>query len=242
MTFTTFVLFQMFNVFNARTERESVFSRQLVANRQAAGRRGRRGRAPGRSPSTWAPLQESVRDGGPHADPDCVVPGRRLHRRVAGGAPQDRRPPPHPGAVVTDEREPADRDPGGHESGDEPVAEQLADLFEAAVEAEREGEPEETRSEAERHVVIRIARVGLGLVVLGAGLALIPLPGPGLLVVAAGLALMSRDVPFARRWLEQVRERLPEGEGGGVAAWVIVVSVMGALVSVGASVWWTLLR
>ena len=32
MTFTTFVMFQMFNVFNARTERESVFSRQLVAN------------------------------------------------------------------------------------------------------------------------------------------------------------------------------------------------------------------
>ena len=34
MTFTTFVLFQMFNVFNARTERESVFSRQLWANRK----------------------------------------------------------------------------------------------------------------------------------------------------------------------------------------------------------------
>jgi len=32
MAFTTFVFFQMFNVFNARTERESVFSRQLIAN------------------------------------------------------------------------------------------------------------------------------------------------------------------------------------------------------------------
>ncbi|HEY5155634.1 MAG TPA: HAD-IC family P-type ATPase, partial [Acidimicrobiales bacterium] len=32
MTFTTFVLFQMFNVFNARTENESVFSRQLLSN------------------------------------------------------------------------------------------------------------------------------------------------------------------------------------------------------------------
>ena len=98
----------------------------------------------------------------------------------------------------------------------EPLGEQLADLYEAAVEAEQEsGPPDETLAQAERHVVVRIARVGLGLVVLGAGLALIPLPGPGLLVVAAGLALMSRDVPFARRWLDRVRERLPEGEGGG---------------------------
>jgi Ca2+-transporting ATPase len=34
MTFTTFVLFQMVNVFNARTERESAFSRQFLANRK----------------------------------------------------------------------------------------------------------------------------------------------------------------------------------------------------------------
>jgi Ca2+-transporting ATPase len=34
MTFTVFVLFQMFNVFNARTEGESVFSRQMFANRK----------------------------------------------------------------------------------------------------------------------------------------------------------------------------------------------------------------
>ena len=83
------------------------------------------------------------------------------------------------GAAVTDEHE--------------PLGEQLAELYEAAVEAEHEsGPPDETLAQAERHVVVRIARVGLGLVVLGAGLALIPLPGPGLLVVAAGLALMAR--------------------------------------------------
>jgi P-type Ca2+ transporter type 2C len=37
MTFTTFVLFQMFNVFNARTENESVFTRQLWANTRLLG-------------------------------------------------------------------------------------------------------------------------------------------------------------------------------------------------------------
>ena len=34
MTFTTFVLFQMFNVFNARTENETVFTKQMLANRK----------------------------------------------------------------------------------------------------------------------------------------------------------------------------------------------------------------
>jgi len=121
----------------------------------------------------------------------------------------------------------------------EQLGEQLGELFDAAIEAEQETGPAgETVEEAERHLIVRIGRVSLGLIVLGVGLALIPLPGPGLLVVAAGLALMARDVPFARRWLERVRERLPEGEGGGVAAWVIVVSVVGALVSIGASLWW----
>jgi len=34
MAFTTFVLFQMFNVFNARTENETVFTHQMLANRK----------------------------------------------------------------------------------------------------------------------------------------------------------------------------------------------------------------
>lgn len=33
MAFTTFVFFQLFNVFNARTERESIFSRYLFSNK-----------------------------------------------------------------------------------------------------------------------------------------------------------------------------------------------------------------
>ncbi|HEY5155633.1 MAG TPA: PGPGW domain-containing protein [Acidimicrobiales bacterium] len=125
----------------------------------------------------------------------------------------------------------------------EPVAEQFEDLYEAAIEAEQvTGWAGETTEEAKRHLLVRVGRVSLGLVVVGVGLALIPLPGPGLLIVAGGLALMSRDVPFARRWLDRVRSRLPEGEDGHVAAWVIVVSVAGLLVSVGTSLWWALVR
>ena len=47
----------------------------------------------------------------------------------------------------------------------------------------------------------------VGGVVLLAGLVLIPLPGPGLLVVPVGLAILALEFAWARRWLAAVRER-----------------------------------
>ncbi len=73
--------------------------------------------------------------------------------------------------------------------------------------------------------MLRVLRVTLGVIVVGVGISLLVLPGPGLIVIAGGLALMAQDVPFARRWLAKVRERIPEDEDGGVATWVIVLSV-----------------
>jgi hypothetical protein len=117
------------------------------------------------------------------------------------------------------------------------------ELLEAAIEAEQQtGHREETPAEAERHILLRIARVTLGVIVVCVGVSLLVLPGPGLVVIAAGLALMAPDVPFARRWLHAVRRRLPEDEDGSVAPWVIVLSTGGLLVSVGGSLWWTFLR
>jgi hypothetical protein len=129
----------------------------------------------------------------------------------------------------------ADIGPGRHDRRHE--------LLEAAIEAEQQtGRREETEAEAERHILLRIARVTLGVIVVGVGLSLLVLPGPGLVVIAAGLALMAPDVPFARRWLHAVRRRIPEDEDGSVAAWVIAVSTGCLLVSVGGSLWWTFLR
>lgn len=68
------------------------------------------------------------------------------------------------------------------------------------------------------------------------------LPGPGLITIAAGLALLSRDVPFARRWLAIVRRRIPESEDGEVAGWVIVLSVVLLVASIGGSLGWVLFR
>ena len=121
--------------------------------------------------------------------------------------------------------------------------ESFEELLEAAIEVEQEtGLHEETRAQAERSLVFRSLRVGLGLVVFCVGITLLVLPGPGLIVMAAGLALMAQDVPFARRWLDRVRARIPEGEDGNPATWVIVGSACLFVVSVGGSLWWTFLR
>jgi uncharacterized protein (TIGR02611 family) len=50
-----------------------------------------------------------------------------------------------------------------------------------------------------------VAVVGLALVV--AGIILMPLPGPGLLVVIAGLAVLATEFAWARRLLDYARER-----------------------------------
>ena len=54
----------------------------------------------------------------------------------------------------------------------------------------------------------RIARTGGGVVLLAVGAALLVLPGPGLLVIAAGLGLLAVDHDWARRLLSRVRQRL----------------------------------
>jgi hypothetical protein len=54
---------------------------------------------------------------------------------------------------------------------------------------------------------IRLA--GWGLIAIG--LALIPLPGPGLAVVIAGIAVLARESPRARRLLERLRNATPGG-------------------------------
>lgn len=49
---------------------------------------------------------------------------------------------------------------------------------------------------------------GSSLFVVGA--LMLVLPGPGLLVVAAGLGLLATEFYWARRWLAQVSERLSQ--------------------------------
>jgi uncharacterized protein (TIGR02611 family) len=109
---------------------------------------------------------------------------------------------------------------------------------EAAIGAElATGKREETVEEARAGVIKRTVRIGIGSFVLLAGLLMMVLPGPGLLVIAIGLGILSRDVAWAERLLERIRHRLPQDEEGAVSKPVIATSVVIALAAVAGSIW-----
>ena len=60
----------------------------------------------------------------------------------------------------------------------------------------------------ERSKVVRAAVVLAGFVVVLVGIALIPLPGPGLLVTAGGLTLLALEFVWAERVLERTIEHM----------------------------------
>ena len=121
--------------------------------------------------------------------------------------------------------------------------ERFEEFEKAAIEAEFEtGRREESTAEAKRHLLIRIGRVFLGTIVVIAGLLMLPLQGPGMLTIAAGLALLASDVPFARKLLENVRKRLPADADGKVSKPVVIGGLIVSVVTVASSLWWTFFR
>jgi uncharacterized protein (TIGR02611 family) len=53
--------------------------------------------------------------------------------------------------------------------------------------------------------VTRIARTATGFGLLGAGVAMLALPGPGWLTIAAGLAVLSTEFAWARAALDRLK-------------------------------------
>lgn len=79
-------------------------------------------------------------------------------------------------------------------------------------------------------VARRVAVTVLGVVLVVAGVALLVLPGPGLLIVLAGLVVLANEYPWARRWTAPVRERALAAARASVAsplriAWTAAVGV-----------------
>jgi uncharacterized protein (TIGR02611 family) len=62
----------------------------------------------------------------------------------------------------------------------------------------------------ERSRVVRAVVALIGFVIVLVGLAMIPLPGPGLLVVAVGLAVLALEFAWAERLLEKTVDRLED--------------------------------
>ncbi|MFD1859163.1 hypothetical protein EHW97_02815 [Aeromicrobium camelliae] len=84
--------------------------------------------------------------------------------------------------------------------------------------------------------------LGWTLVVLG--LFMLVLPGPGLLGLVGGIALLARHYHWARRILDPLHEKAIEAARYGVATWPrIVLSALGAacIFAVGV-VWWVDVR
>lgn len=105
--------------------------------------------------------------------------------------------------------------------------------------AGRDGSGRRRRAEGQPHPVTRVALGTVGGVLLLVGVALLVLPGPGMLLVLAGLVLLSRAVPAVARFEEPVRAKAMEGVEASVAnGWRIAGSLLAGLGLIGAGVVW----
>jgi uncharacterized protein (TIGR02611 family) len=80
----------------------------------------------------------------------------------------------------------------------------------------------------------------IGWVLTIGGVGLLALPGPGLLTLVAGLAILSQEYEWAERRLHPVKQKAFEAAAVGVETWPrIAMSTLGALVLIAVGVvWW----
>lgn len=113
-------------------------------------------------------------------------------------------------------------------------------LRDAAIEAEFDtGRREDTVEEARASILVRLARISVGIAITIVGIIMLPLPGPGLVIIAFGLAVLAKDVPWARRIQNRVQERIPKNDAGKVPKWMVALGVVALVVAVGMSVAFT---
>lgn len=71
------------------------------------------------------------------------------------------------------------------------------------------------------------------------GIPLLPLPGPGMIVIVAGIALLSRHYVWAQRILNPLRKKAIDAAKAGVETWPrITMSALGGLWLFGLGVLW----
>lgn len=79
----------------------------------------------------------------------------------------------------------------------------------------------------------------LGWLLVVFGIAALVLPGPGLLMLVAGIAVLSQEYEWAERRLEPVKRRAFQAAAIGVKTWPrITVSALGGLCLIGIGVIW----
>lgn len=87
----------------------------------------------------------------------------------------------------------------------------------------------------------RVVLETAGWLLLLVGVAALVLPGPGLLGVFAGLALLSQQYDWAERYTEPVKRKALQAAAEGVETWPrIIASVLGVVVLLGCGVLWSI--
>ena len=85
----------------------------------------------------------------------------------------------------------------------------------------------------------RIALETLGWLLVAGGIAALILPGPGLLMLFAGLVILSQSYEWAEKRLDPVERAAMRAAAEGVATWPrIVMSTLGALSIIAVGVVW----
>jgi hypothetical protein len=88
-------------------------------------------------------------------------------------------------------------------------------------------------------VLKRVVLETLGWILVVGGIAALVLPGPGLLAIVAGLALLSQQYDWAQRRLDPVKKRALEAAADGVETWPrILLSCLGVAFLIGVGVVW----
>ena len=117
-----------------------------------------------------------------------------------------------------------------------PVGDSERPLWDAAIEAELlTGDREPTVDVARSHLLVRIARMCGGAALLLAGVVLIVLPGPGLVLIIAGLSLLAVDIPFARRLRDVLVARADRATSFVPPTWKRILVVGGTVLGLGIS-------
>lgn len=110
-------------------------------------------------------------------------------------------------------------------------------LREAAILAELDtGRRESSEEGARRNVVVRLVIIAFGSLVTLAGLAMLVLPGPGIVVVIAGLGILASEVTWAERLLAYAKRRANVEGITEQHPWLKPASIVVTVVGVGFSI------
>lgn len=116
-----------------------------------------------------------------------------------------------------------------------PFRDAFSTVADAALEAEQlRTEEVESEEELRRAVFIRSARAVGGFMIIGAGIALLPLPGPGWVIIIIGLSML--PFAWAERTIRLIRRQIPGiPEDGRIptSTWIImgVIAVTATLLA-----------